>query len=116
MEKMPILALMYDFDHTLSPRDMQEYAFIPELNMESDDFWALCRSAGNRYRMDPILAYMYVMLQEAKKRGMTLTAWIPGSSASTITARRWALRWSTRCAPPVRRKSSRARPSPISLR
>ena len=52
---------------------MQEYAFIPELNMESDDFWALCRSAGNRYRMDPILAYMYVMLQEAKKRGMTLT-------------------------------------------
>ena len=73
MEKMPILALMYDFDHTLSPRDMQEYAFIPELNMESDDFWALCRSAGNRYRMDPILAYMYVMLQEAKKRGMTLT-------------------------------------------
>ena len=29
MEKMPILALMYDFDHTLSPRDMQEYAFIP---------------------------------------------------------------------------------------
>ena len=73
MEKMPILALMYDFDHTLSPRDMLEYAFIPELNMESDDFWALCRSAGNRYRMDPILAYMYVMLQEAKKRGMTLT-------------------------------------------
>ena len=73
MEKMPILALMYDFDHTLSPRDMQEYAFIPELNMESDDFWALCRSAGNRYRMDPILAYMYVMLQEARKRGMTLT-------------------------------------------
>ena len=50
MEKMPILALMYDFDHTLSPRDMQEYAFIPELNMESDDFWALCRSAGNRCR------------------------------------------------------------------
>ena len=27
----PVLALMYDFDCTLSPRDMQEYGFIPEL-------------------------------------------------------------------------------------
>ena len=31
MEKTPILAIMYDFDHTLSPRDMQEYGFIPDL-------------------------------------------------------------------------------------
>lgn len=73
MENKPILALMYDFDHTLSPRDMQEYAFIPELNMQSDAFWELCRVIGNRHRMDPILAYMYVMLQEAQKRGMPLT-------------------------------------------
>ena len=33
MEKRPILAIMYDFDHTLSPRDMQEYGFIPDLGM-----------------------------------------------------------------------------------
>lgn len=29
MEQKPIVAIMYDFDKTLSPRDMQEYAFIP---------------------------------------------------------------------------------------
>lgn len=69
----PILALMYDFDHTLSPRDMQEYAFIPELGMEADDFWALCRAVGNRHRMDSILAYMYVMIFEARRRGMKLS-------------------------------------------
>jgi hypothetical protein len=51
----PILALMYDFDHTLSPRDMQEYAFIPELGMEAGDFWRLCRDVGNRHHMDPFL-------------------------------------------------------------
>ena len=68
----PILALMYDFDHTLSPRDMQEYAFIPELGMECGDFWNLCQQTGKRHHMDSILAYMYVMIQEAKKRGMRL--------------------------------------------
>ena len=47
-DRRPILALMYDFDHTLSPRDMQEYAFIPELGMEGDDFWALCREVEKR--------------------------------------------------------------------
>ena len=69
----PILALMYDFDHTLSPRDMQEYAFIPELGMESKDFWDLCQLTGKKHRMDPILAYMYVMIMEAQRRKMPLS-------------------------------------------
>ncbi len=69
----PILALMYDFDHTLSPRDMQEYAFIPELGMEAGDFWRLCRDVGNRHHMDSILAYMYVMIFEARRRSMRLS-------------------------------------------
>ena len=72
-ESRPILALRYDFDHTLSPRDMQEYAFIPELGMESRDFWALCQRVGVKHRMDSILAYMYVMIWEARRRGMHLS-------------------------------------------
>ena len=27
----PIIALLYDFDHTLSTEDMQDYSFIPSL-------------------------------------------------------------------------------------
>lgn len=72
MENAPILALLYDFDHTLSPRDMQEYAFIPELGMEADAFWELCQQTGKKHAMDAILAYMYVMLWEARRRGMAL--------------------------------------------
>ena len=72
-QKKPILALMYDFDHTLSPRDMQEYAFIPELGMESGAFWDLCQEAAAKHQMDSILAYMYVMLWEARRRGMRLS-------------------------------------------
>ena len=48
MEKRPILAIMYDFDHTLSPRDMQEYGFIPDLGMEADAFW-LRRPGSHRH-------------------------------------------------------------------
>ena len=66
MEKRPILAIMYDFDHTLSPRDMQEYGFIPDLGMEADVFWNKCLKAMKRNQMDQILAYMYMMLEEAK--------------------------------------------------
>ena len=66
MEKTPILAIMYDFDHTLSPRDMQEYGFIPDLGMEADAFWHKCVTAMKQNQMDQILAYMYMMLEEAK--------------------------------------------------
>ena len=57
----PIVALIYDFDKTLSPKDMQEYSFIPGLGMEPDAFWGLCRELSLRTNMDGILAYMYMM-------------------------------------------------------
>ena len=74
----PIIALMYDFDRTLSPRDMQEYAFIPGLGMEADEFWAECTRTAEKYHMDPILSYMYNMLDESEGKQLvtkdTLTA------------------------------------------
>ena len=38
----PIVALIYDFDKTLSPRDMEEYTFLPGINVEPDAFWGKC--------------------------------------------------------------------------
>ena len=35
----PIVAIMYDFDKTLSTTDMQNYSFIPNLGMSPEDFW-----------------------------------------------------------------------------
>ena len=66
MSERPILALMYDFDKTLSPRDMQEYAFIPSIKMTPSDFWAECSRTMSENNMDQILAYMYVMFKKAK--------------------------------------------------
>ena len=38
-ETRPVIALMYDFDKTLCTKDMQEYTFIPRVNMSAEEFW-----------------------------------------------------------------------------
>jgi hypothetical protein len=45
---------------------MQEYAFIPGIGMKPETFWKKCNDAMKANRMDQILAYMYVMLEESK--------------------------------------------------
>ncbi len=62
----PIAAIMYDFDKTLSTKDMQEYAFIPGIGMTADEFWGECNRLTKQNQMDHILSYMYVMLREAR--------------------------------------------------
>ncbi|MEG1515431.1 MAG: haloacid dehalogenase-like hydrolase [Clostridia bacterium] len=68
MREIPIAALIYDFDHTLSPRDMQEYSFLPGLNVEPDEFWASCRRCAVENQMDGVLSYMFRMQQVASGR------------------------------------------------
>jgi hypothetical protein len=66
----PIIALMYDFDHTLSPKDMQEYSFIPSLGMEASEFWSESDRIAKENQMDRILSYMYLMIKLAKKNNV----------------------------------------------
>lgn len=61
----PVIAIMYDFDKTLCTKDMQEYSFIPNVNMEPRNFWAESNSLAEEKKMDRILAYMYIMLEKA---------------------------------------------------
>jgi 2-hydroxy-3-keto-5-methylthiopentenyl-1-phosphate phosphatase len=63
--KKPIIALMYDFDKTLCTTDMQAYTFIPNLGMSPDAFWQKASDLAEEKKMDRILAYMYLMLDEA---------------------------------------------------
>ena len=67
----PIVALMYDFDKTLSPKNMQDYGFMDGLGMSADEFWKECTRLTKKNNMDSILSYMYLML--SKGRGTMLT-------------------------------------------
>ena len=68
-----IVALIYDFDNTLSTKDMQEFTFIPSLGMTSSEFWKLSDEVAHRYGMDHILAYMYLMATAAREKNIHLT-------------------------------------------
>ena len=61
----PIVALIYDFDKTLSPRDMEEYSFLPGIRVEPDVFWGKCAEFAREHDMDGILTYMYLMKKMA---------------------------------------------------
>ena len=71
--KTPIVAILYDFDKTLCTTDMQDYAFIPSLGMTPAEFWQEANNFGREQRMDGILAYMYTMLREARRRDLPFT-------------------------------------------
>lgn len=71
--KKPIIAIMYDFDKTLSSQDMQNYNFIPNLGLTPAEFWSKTEEVCVKHNMDKILGYMYVMMAECKARGIKLT-------------------------------------------
>ena len=70
MDKQTVAAILYDFDKTLSPKSMQEYAFMDGVGVSSAAFWEECDRLAHQNQMDQILAYMYVMVQ--KSRGKML--------------------------------------------
>ena len=66
--KSKVVAMMYDFDKTLCTKDMQEFSFIPEyLGMDAKEFWKEVITFTNQEDMDPILAYLRVMIEKSEE-------------------------------------------------
>lgn len=59
------VAICYDFDGTLSPRNMQEYDFFTALGGSAKNFWEESREIAKANNADPILAYMMLMIERA---------------------------------------------------
>ncbi len=67
-QKKKILAICYDFDKTLSPTDMQAQGYIQSVGFDVTEFWRLTDELAKANEMDSNLAYMYVMVDEARGR------------------------------------------------
>lgn len=73
MKNKPIVAIMYDFDKTLSSDDMQNFGFVPSLNMTPAEFWSLTQEVGEKEGLEGTMAYMYMMVKCCKDKGIKLT-------------------------------------------
>ena len=74
MEFRFTIALIYDFDGTLAPGNMQEYDFIPAVGKSNKEFWTEANTLAEEQDADMVLTYMARMIQEAKDRGMLIDA------------------------------------------
>jgi phosphoserine phosphatase len=73
MRRKPIIALIYDFDGTLSPGNMQEFGFIQAIGQTPAEFWTKSDGIAKGQDASNILAYMKLMIDEARRNGISLT-------------------------------------------
>lgn len=70
----PIVALVYDFDGTLAPGNMQEFGLLKALGYDNPgDFWDLCDKLAKTNDAGSIAVVMYALQAEAKRVGIPLT-------------------------------------------
>ena len=67
--KKTIIALVYDFDKTLSTSEMQN-PFIKRLGYEPDAFWEMSNEFAKKNNMDKNLAYLHCLKKECSNKGV----------------------------------------------
>ena len=66
------IALVYDFDGTLSPEAMQHYGVLPSLGIKLADFWASVKAKRHESKSEELLVYMKEMIRLSDQKGVKL--------------------------------------------
>ena len=61
------IALVYDFDGTLSPQPMQEYTVLPKIGIEPKEFWELVNREARQTESDTMLVYMRHIIEALER-------------------------------------------------
>ncbi len=96
MEYRFTIALIYDFDGTLSPGNMQEYDFIPAVGKSNKEFWSESNTLAQEQDADGVLSYMARMIQEAKSKGLSLRREAFRESGRNVTFFKGVKEWFAR--------------------
>ena len=87
------IGILYDFDKTLCTTDMQEYAFIKNLGMTSEEFWGAAAEITAKHEVEKILAYMFIMIKKCKEKGLKLTEDYLKQCGENVVLYRGVLSW-----------------------
>ena len=71
---LPTVALVYDFDGTLAPGNMQEFGFLQAIGYHHPgEFWNLCDQIAKTNDAGGIAVVMYALQAEAQRAGIRCT-------------------------------------------
>ena len=84
MSRPTKVALIYDFDETLSVTYMQDYLLIPKLGMKPKAFWEAANSWSRDNCADQITGSMFYFTMLAREKGIKLTRKFFCDMAETI--------------------------------
>lgn len=62
------IAVIYDFDGTLTPQPMQEYTVLPKLGVSPKKFWATVKREATKTGGDEILTYMRLLVETLEEK------------------------------------------------
>ncbi len=66
------IALIYDFDGTLTPKAMQDYTLLPKLGIPAEEFWSEVQAEVKATSSENMLVYMRLLLEKAREKNITI--------------------------------------------
>src|SRR5688572_21397718 len=99
------IAIVYDFDGTLSPQPMQEYTVLPKIGIEPKEFWRRVNRDARETESDMMLVYMRHILEDLEKGHIHVTREDFAAMASRIKYFAGVTTWFARMNQYVRRQS-----------
>ena len=67
------VAIIYDFDGTLTPQPMQEYTILPKLGVPPAKFWSMVKQEAEKTGGDEMLTYMRLLIKTLESKEGHLT-------------------------------------------
>jgi 2-hydroxy-3-keto-5-methylthiopentenyl-1-phosphate phosphatase len=100
------IALVYDFDGTLSPQPMQEYTVLPKIGVEPAQFWSMVNREARATESDPMLVYMRHIIEALERVKVDVKREDFAAMARSIEYFPGVTTWFRRMNAYVRRRSS----------